>query len=419
MKSWFEHRWRWAPQPVHQTGRYRYVRWRWRALFALVDAVGWAIVRMLRARQSRKATRTRLTTYQRILLVQLDHMGDAILSLGLVKGLRTAFPAARIDILASSANAELFAACPDVDRVQIARVNRLARGPRLGWPLATLYWGWRLRRQRYDLAIDPRGEFPSAVMLWFTGAPVRLGWDCGGGGFLLTHRAAYIPRRHEVLSRQALLDCLGIEPPAGQPAWPPALERPSLRTGLIVLHPGAGTQAKRWPAEHWRELLGRLILEHNPQIALIGTEEERPLIDEILEHCVWPGVVNLCGQLSIQELTKLLASARLLIGSDSGPAHLAAAVETPVVVLFSGTNHAGQWRPWGEQVIVLRHETPCSPCHRQRCPLADHPCLTGLHPESVLAAVREMFVVPPSGRKRARLVTSRPKPELRTERTPA
>ncbi len=165
MRSSFERK------PVRTLGRYRYVRLRWRILFACVDAVGSMLVRALRpgwhhAPQDASPHAEREVNY--VLLVQLDHLGDAILSLGLLRGLRDAYPQARIDVLASSANAELFAACPEVDRVFLASRNRFARGRRVGWIFSMLRWGWRLRQQGYDLAIDPRGDFPAAVILWLS-----------------------------------------------------------------------------------------------------------------------------------------------------------------------------------------------------------------------------------------------------------
>jgi lipopolysaccharide heptosyltransferase II len=399
---------------------------RWRILFACVDAVGWGIARLLRVLGWHHAPHDELlphaareANYRNILLVQLDHLGDAILSTGLLQGLKAAYPEARIDVLASNSNAELFASLPEIDRVFVSRVNRFDRSRRFGWMLAALRWGWRLRRQRYDLAIDPRGDFPSAVILWLTRARVRLGWSCGGGGFLLTHRAEFVWDRHEVLSRQALLDQLGIAPPAGQPAWPPRIVPDNahepvssrLTTRLIVLHPGAGTAAKRWPVEHWRELLGRLILEYAPQIVFVGSAEDRPLVSAILEEKPWPNVSDSCGQLAIDELARLVARADLLIGSDSGPAHLAAAVGTPVVAIFSGANRVAQWRPWGEAVKTVRRETPCSPCHREECPLEGHPCLAGLLPLSVLSAARTFLA-------RSDVVRTTPAPSLPMERSP-
>lgn len=393
MRSWFDKLRRPTPlpRPVGPLARYRYVRLRWRVLFAVVDFLG-ALCLRLGGFVRRQSPRTP----QAILLVQLDHLGDAILSTGLLRGLRSQYPNARIDVLASTANAEFFACLPEVDRVQVASVTRFGKVLAPVWLAAMVRWGWRLRRNRYDLAIDPRGDFPAALILWLCGAPVRLGWGSGGGGFLLTHEADFVWGRHEVLSRQTLLDQLGIDPPLDEPIWAPrfvpsetarakAQQMLSSWRPIVVVHVGAGTDAKRWPARHWQELICRLIVDRNPLLVMVGTAAEGEPIGEL------PGVLDLCGRLSIDELGAFVERAQLFIGGDSAPAHLASAVGTRALVLFSGTNRAEQWRPWGGRVRVLKHLTSCSPCHRQQCPLADHPCLAGLQPSAVFAAACELL----------------------------
>jgi ADP-heptose:LPS heptosyltransferase len=108
---------------------------------------------------------------------------------------------------------------------------------------------------------------------------------------------------------------------------------------------------------------------------------------EILNHTRPAGVIDWTGILNLSELAAVLSSADLFVGADSGPAHLAAAVGRPVVVLFSGTNNPRQWRPCGEQVAIVRHPVECSPCHARRCPLPNHPCMRDLTPDSVARAV--------------------------------
>jgi heptosyltransferase-2 len=392
-----------CPRPKRPLARYRYVRLRWRVLFAAVDAVGWLVVSL--AKLIRRASGWWEESQQddsprSILLVQLDHLGDAILSTGFVAALGEAYPRARLDVLASDSNAELFRACDSIDRVYVSRINRLSRGRRRGWIVSMLFWGWRLRRNRYDLAIDVRGEFPVAIMLWLSGARRRLGWGCAGGGFLLTRRPRYVWGRHEVLSREALLAELNINS-SGETLARPRLEvGPQWRNwaaeqlrfrdeqrGLAVLHCGAGTQAKTWPVERWRELVGRLLVEHNAQIILVGGNRDIATAETILGERDWPGVIDLTGRLSLMQLAAMLQQADVLVGADSGPAHLAAAVGTPVVALFSGTNRAEQWRPWGPRVTVLRHGVRCAPCHNEQCPLLDHPCMSGLQAADVATAV--------------------------------
>jgi ADP-heptose:LPS heptosyltransferase len=138
-------------------------------------------------------------------------------------------------------------------------------------------------------------------------------------------------------------------------------------------------------------LLARLIADHRVCAALIGRENDLATARSILGPHGMPHVDNRVGSASLIETAALIERAALFVGCDSGPAHLAAAVGTPVVALFSGTNDARQWRPWGRRVEVVRNVVPCAPCHRELCPLADHPCMRGLSPAMVLAAVDRML----------------------------
>jgi heptosyltransferase-2 len=354
---------------------------------------------------------------QVILLVQLDHLGDAILSTAMLAALRRRWPRASIEVLASPWNREVFEAAAEVDRVYVSRVNRFARGLRLPWAwiAATLWWGFRLRRRQIDVGIDVRGEFPLTLMLWLSGARRRLGWNCGGGGFLLTDSAEFVPGRPEADSRFALLARLGIEPlqahDATRPRFDPgdaarrniqerlaALDaagpRPSLR---IVAHVGAGTPAKQWPLEHWQELVARLTRDYAAQVVLVGGAGERAAAQAIAQSGPArsfgdrPAVVDWTGRLRLAELAALIEECDLLVGADSGPAHLAAAVGGRVAVLWSGTNDPHQWRPYGDRVRVIRQEVSCQPCHRQACPWADHPCMNGVRPDRVLADIAQLL----------------------------
>ncbi|HVC98744.1 MAG TPA: glycosyltransferase family 9 protein [Pirellulales bacterium] len=396
-----------GPRRRQPAGRYRYVRIHWRLLFALIDSIGrqlWSIGRAIGA--ERQGPRSKADDARSILLVQLDHLGDAVLTAGVLPALRRRFPRARIEVLAAPWNHEVFAACPEVNRLHVSRINRFTRGFRPGWIAATFWWGWKLRCERFDLAIDVRGEFPLALILWLAGARRRLGWDCGGGGFLLTDRARYVPGRPEIESRLALLAEVGVEPDPDllrREPWFDAghdarrcvhdlldgLGDPS--QPLYVLHIGAGTQAKRWQAEHWRELLGRIIVEHGAKVVLIGAGDERAWAAAITGGLAWPGAHDWTGRLSLVETAALIERACVFVGADSGPAHLAAAVGTPAVVLFSGTNRVDQWRPWGRRVVVLRHEVACSPCHRQTCPWMEHPCMSGLTALAVSRAIHAVL----------------------------
>ncbi len=396
-------------------GQYRYVRLRWRIVFAVIDFLGdWvfraagalrgAIPWLVAAPAAGKSSDPRV-----ILLLQLDHLGDAVLSTGMVSALHQRWPAAAIEVLASPSNRALFAALPEVSRVYVSQANRLARTwwARFAWIISLVWWGLRLRWRGVDLGIDIRGEFPLALILWLSGARTRLGWKSGGGGFLLTHSARYAPDRAEIDSRRALLAELGIAPPDDpdfcRPHFvPSAGDRQRIAERLsraeaaqvaggprLLLHLGAGTAAKRWPVENWRALLQCLRIRHDARVILVGGQREQITARRVLGTRAHPGVEDWCGQISVMELAAALEQADLAVSADSGPAHLAAAVGTPVVVLFSGTNRPAQWAPAGQGVAVVRNPVVCSPCHREHCALPDHPCMAGLRPSAVLQAIEQ------------------------------
>lgn len=455
---------------------YRYVRWRWRVFCALIDGIGtflWGVFRLLGQRSqeglrscqriflffralvggkrgllARPKEEKRAQTPQRILVIQLDHLGDAVISQVIFPLLHQRYPEAEIHVLASPWNQEIFQMLPEVQRIHVWAGNRFQRCGgagegnfgwlrKLRWVGELWIWGWRLRLQRYDLGIDVRGELPHAVLMWLAGIRRRVGWASGGGRFLLTDWPSYRPARPELYKRLDILKCLGIEPASPrQTLWPqlppppwakqslverfPELAKacsalqpestdpqqllsprraPGPARPLVVCHIGAGTEAKQWPFEHWSELIAQL-LSRPLRVVLVGGKSDQAKAARLLENLpADPSrLSNTTGKLRLQELAALLEQADLLIGADSGPAHLAAAVGRPVVVLFSGASRLLQWRPRGPWVQVLRHRVPCQVCHRPRCPSSDHPCMRGIQPEEVLRALDRVLEAsfPPS-----------------------
>src|SRR3954453_5372743 len=194
------------PRPV-PIRRYRYSKWRWRVLVRALDALGSLLIRPWR----RLRPLPRVDDPRRILLVQLDHLGDAVLTSPMLARLRAAYPEARIDVLASPSNRDVFEADPNVGSVHLAAKSWFERD-RGRWALGSAVWelGRSLRLGHYDLGVDVRGDILTVLVLALAGIPRRVGWAMGGGGFLLTEVADWIPGRHEVDSRLALLRRMGI-----------------------------------------------------------------------------------------------------------------------------------------------------------------------------------------------------------------
>ncbi len=377
--------------------RYRYSKRRYRVLFRLLDGIGTPLARVARALAPPRPAREPRS----ILVVQLDHLGDAVLSTPMLRALRERFPAAAIDVLASDWNREIFEASPHVRRLHVSGRNWQARGQGgQSHLIEALRLGRRMRRHRYELGIDPRGDFLIALVLWLAGIPRRLGWAAGGGGFLLTDVPSWDPVRHEIDSRLALMTPLGVaggaRTPEILPSWADRYSvrellatLPETHQPLLVLHVSAGTSAKRWPVRYLSELVTRLLDQFDGTIILVGEEQDRLRARQIARRDT--RLVDWTGRVTVLELAALLEEADAFIGADSGPAHIAAAVGTPSVVLFSGTNRLERWRPRGNDQQILRWTVPCSPCHLKECPVPGHPCMTGIRPSDVVRALGQLL----------------------------
>lgn len=335
---------------------------------------------------------------RRILVSNIAHIGDILLSSALLPPLRRAFPDAEIDLLVGTWNRHVVDGHPDVTHVHVfdnARVNR-ARAPmraKLVRHLRTWGAAWRaIRARRYDVAIDVYPFWPNSIpLLWAAGIPRRIGFDSGGFGPLLTDAQPWIDSdRHMIVAQADLLRRLGVDVDS-QPLVQSLPPLPSGRPGplvdhgvvgdYVVLHPGTGSPCKEWPLDHWIAFTGELAARGWTLVLTGQGAREAAAIAAIVAAV--PQAHDLCDRLSWGQLRQVIAGARLLVGVDSMAGHLAAADGTPLVVINGGTVRLAWWRPLAGQVLAASLE--CAPCLRPSgCATMD--CLRSITPAMVLAA---------------------------------
>jgi ADP-heptose:LPS heptosyltransferase len=156
----------------------------------------------------------------------------------------------------------------------------------------------------------------------------------------------------------------------------------------VAVCTGGKTATQLWPWENYAKVVGRLINEHRLFPVIIGGNEDRPIAEKLL--LTWKTGLCAAGELSVRESAALLAGARFYLGNDTGAMHLAAAVGTPCVGVFSGRNWPGIWEPYGELHQVLRHDVPCTGCRLAVCD-QDLQCLKGIQVEHVYQACARLL----------------------------
>ncbi|MFG2105175.1 glycosyltransferase family 9 protein, partial [Micromonospora echinaurantiaca] len=160
----------------------------------------------------------------------------------------------------------------------------------------------------------------------------------------------------------------------------PALAEP----GYVVVHPGASVPARAAAPERHAEIVAALVTAGHRVVVTGGPDET-----DLTARVAAAGAVDLGGRFDLAGLARVLAGARCLVVGNTGPAHLAAAVGTPVVSLFAPTVPFGQWGPWRVPTVRLGDATAaCRDTRAARCPVPGHPCLSGVDPAEVVAAVR-------------------------------
>ncbi len=326
---------------------------------------------------------------RRILIVRLSALGDVVHALPLLDALRRARPEAHIGWLVEERAATLLQGHPQIDRLWVAPRDDLSGLLRRGRLLAA---GGRiarfvreLRAARYELSIDVQGNARSALLARVSGAHRRIGFSRTftkeGARWLYTDRVEPSrPQLHKVERDLELLRPLGISGadarpvlvvPAAARAW--ALEQVAARGGgpLVVMHPGvSGFGAlKQWIPERFGRTARRLADERGVRSLVTWGPGERELAQRVVDAS---GGTALLGPQtgSILELAALYQACDLVIGCDTGPLHLAAALGVPVVGLY-GPKEPAVYGPWdartGVVATVVRRPVYCSPCTRRTC----------------------------------------------------
>lgn len=326
----------------------------------------------------------------RILLVQLRQLGDVLLTSALLEDLRVAFPAARIDFLTSPRAVPLLDGNPWPTDVIVPDERGRLRAMR------------QIRARRYDWVIDTQSSPASGPLTFFSGARRRVGWDISG-----PWRFAYnerIPRKsgaplYVVRARQQFLERLGVTPVARRPKlYLTGSERATGAADLRALGiPGgrpaiglllsAGSPFSRWPLERFGQLAALLQQEGAAPVILEtpGDEDDAARVADLA-----PGVVRLAAP-GLRRFLGVLAGLRLLVSGDTGPAHMATALDIPTVTLY-GPSRAENWNPGlATTVAVSSPRLRCDACARGLRRTQRHTCMVEIEVRAVADAVRRLL----------------------------
>jgi len=326
---------------------------------------------------------------RRVLVIRLRSIGDTVLATPSLIALKRFLPHADVDILLEDWVVPLLEGHDSIDNVLTAGKTTAER----------IKTARAIRSRRYDVVFNLHGGSTSAFFVATSGARHRVGYAGYRYAFVYNHRLSsssdFWKREHTHSAEQqlALLGLVGV----------PVRDRPrshlTIRTGCIsglavpepfaLIHPTAATETKTWPVESFARIVEYLYDKGLRPVA-VGTMVEEPILESLKAEARTP--ITTFFNLSLPQITALASQAKIFIGNDSGIAHIAAAVETPSVVIF-GSSNRHHWYPWtdGPNEIVF-HEFHCQPCPGYECnEYGDARCIRSVRVEAVIAAIERVL----------------------------
>lgn len=314
------------------------------------------------------------------------------MTLPVFRAIKEKFPDCHLAVMVVGRLSGLFAFNPWIDEIIPFDERTTHRGF-----LARIRFIRFLRRRKFDTVFLLHRSFTRACLCFCAGIAQRIGFSRSKTKWILTRRVASASGLHRADGYLSLFTACGIPVREQLPQFSLREEETArareflssyrkTNRFLIAFNPSANWGLKRWPAEYFAEL-AKIISRQGCAIFLIGASREMPLARAVLRE--FPSAVNLCGRTDLRQLAALLQNMDCLVSADSGPAHLAAAVDTKVLVLFGPTSPLIT-APRSKKVKVIQKDSQCTiPCYNNNC--SDNRCMRGINPPEVAEKIMDMI----------------------------
>lgn len=336
---------------------------------------------------------------KQILVFRLDHIGDLMLSMPCLSSLRRYFPEARIDIVVNSTNKVMAEMIPYIDDVICYDAKFFDRTGKVGTfkVCRAIKFIRCISSKKFDLILDLRGSLMTVLFAALAKARFRL--DRGTYLFLKKIKTIRTGVRDPKNEAEVCLDIIaraGIhitrETSLRFNFDDVTFAESTLKNGHLnfVIHPGGKPELKRWSVEKYANLIKCILSEYKANVYIVGSADEQELASSIISLVSNKNVSNLCGQLTLSQLSTILSKCDFFIGNDSGPMHIASICGTRVVGLFGPTDPK-KFGPIGQNSVALRMEQDCEPCSSDRCKYGKYRCIDKIAVDDVMNVIRKML----------------------------
>jgi heptosyltransferase II len=327
---------------------------------------------------------------EKILVIQTAFLGDAILTLPMIRKLKEIYPLCSVDAICIPSTSDVFKACPYVNKVIV--YDKRGKQKSL---LKLFKFAGEIREMKFSRIYSPHRSFRTAILVALSGVKETFGFSNTSLSFVYKHLTEYYLNKHEIQRNFDLIGFNGsdnswkilpvIEPNDENKQKVNSFLHTILNQNIIAVAPGAVWETKKYPAAYYSELI-KFLITKNYFVVLIGNQADSGLCEGIAS-VFKNNVVSSAGLFTVPETVELLRYCKLLITNDSAPTHMAMAADIPALTIYCSTIPGFGFYPFNEKSIsVTFDELKCKPCGihgYKQCPIKTFDCAHKLDIEQI------------------------------------
>ena len=337
---------------------------------------------------------------QRILIIQTAFLGDLILTIPLITGIKKAKKNCFLSVLLIPNTQEVLEGHPAVDELIV--YDKKGKDKTLYRFLKLIK---KVRERKFDMVIIPHRSFKSACLAFLSNIPLRIGFNRSQGRIFLNKVVYYDKNKHELERNLDLGSSLKINVSDKEIYLPIShtekqeaikiLKEYGLKENdsIIGINPGSVWPTKRWFPQRYAELINSLA-KMNYKSIIFGSKNDLAVVNQITS-CLLPETkektANLVGKTSLKQLSALISKCQLFVSNDSASMHIAVAYRVPVIAIFGPTTPQIGFYPYGKDNLIIEKDLPCRPCGLHggyRCKRKTHECMKAITVDEVLEAIK-------------------------------
>ncbi len=331
----------------------------------------------------------------KLLIIQTAFLGDVVLTIPLIQAAKK-YLKAQISVICIPSTKNILEGHPSIDEIIVFDKKNSEKSF-----FSLLKFAKKLKEKRFDVAVIPHPSFKSGLISYLAAIPERIGLSNSAGRFFFTDKVFFDKNKHQLERYLDLLKHFGvdikekikIEIKIEKEAEKFADDILPKAEGIFGINPGSVWATKRWPAEKYAELSDKISKELGGQIVIFGGPDDIEIANSV-EKNMKQRAINIAGKTTLKQLAASIKRCRIFITNDSGPIHIAAAMNIPVVEIFGPTIKQFGFFPYSKNAIVIEKNVPCKPCSPHgpnKCPKKHFDCMNKITVGEVFDAVKKQY----------------------------